>query len=227
MTTTTTKAAPRRVALSAKLAYTAFVSVVVPYYWVTYTPWNFLYFCDIALLVTAAGIWLESPLLIGMQAVGIVLPQMVWVADFLGELFFGVHLTGVAHYMFNAEIPVFVRGLSSFHGWLPFVLLWLVHRLGYDRNALRTQLAVVAGVLLASFYLAPAPPPSAAHPNWAVNINYVYGFDDAHPQTMMAPELWLAMMSGIAIAFCVSSHFIFVRLFRTSVKPDEGVAVSS
>ena len=31
-----------------KVAYSAFVAVVVPCYWVTYSPWNFLYFCDIA-----------------------------------------------------------------------------------------------------------------------------------------------------------------------------------
>ena len=84
---------------------------------------------------------MENPLLIGMQAVGIVLPQMVWVAEFLGELFFGVRLTNIAHYMFDEKIPLFVRGLSSFHGWLPFVLLWLLTRVGYDRRALRAQLA--------------------------------------------------------------------------------------
>ena len=161
---------------------------------------------------------MESPLLIGMQAVGIVLPQMVWVAEFLGELLFGVRLTNIAHYMFDEKIPLFVRGLSSFHGWLPFVLLWLLTRVGYDRRALRAQLAVAVAVLLVSFYLAPAPPPPAAHPSWAVNINYVYGFDDTRTQTMMAPELWAAMMAGIAAAFCVASHLIFVRLFRTSVR---------
>ena len=207
--------ANRRIPLWFKLAYTGFVGVVVPYYWVTYTRWNFLYFCDIALLVTAVAIWMESPLLIGMEAVGIVLPQMIWVADFLGELILGVHLTGVAHYMFNEQIPLFVRGLSSFHGWLPFVLLWLLTRIGYDRRALRAQLAVVVPVLLVSFYLAPAPP-SVAHPTWAVNINYVYGFDDTRRQTMMTPELWVAMLASIAAAFCVTSHLIFVRLFRTA-----------
>ena len=37
-----------------KVVYTAYVAIVVPFYWVTYTPWNFLYFCDIALLATVA-----------------------------------------------------------------------------------------------------------------------------------------------------------------------------
>ena len=56
-----TIATNRRIPYWVKLLYTAFVAIVVPLYWVTYTPWNFLYFCDIALLVTAAAIWMEIP----------------------------------------------------------------------------------------------------------------------------------------------------------------------
>ena len=37
--------------LALKLAYSLFVVVLVPYYWVTYSPWNFLFFCDFALLL--------------------------------------------------------------------------------------------------------------------------------------------------------------------------------
>jgi hypothetical protein len=204
----------KRIPLWTKLAYTGFVAVVVPYYWATYTPWNFLYFCDIALLATCVGMWLESPLLISMQAIGIMVPQMLWVVDYLGELLFGVQLTGVAHYMFNAGIPVFVRGLSSFHGWLPFVLVWLLTRVGYDRRALRAQLVVVVVVLLVSFYLAPAPPIPAAHPSWAVNINYAYGFDDMHPQTKMAPLAWLAMLGAMGFAMAALTHYLFARVYR-------------
>ena len=50
--------------------------------------------------------WLENPLLASMPAVGIVLPQMVWVADFLAGLF-GIHLLGMTAYMFQPSIPLF------------------------------------------------------------------------------------------------------------------------
>ena len=30
---------------------------------------------------------------------------------------------GMAGYMFDPKLPLFVRGLSLFHGWLPFLLL--------------------------------------------------------------------------------------------------------
>jgi hypothetical protein len=197
-----------------KLAYTVFVAILVPWYWVTYTPWNFLYFCDIALLVTGVAIWIESPLLVSMQAVAITLPQMLWVVDLLCRLVAGVHVTGVTNYMFESSIPLLLRGLSLFHGWLPFVLLWLLSRLGYERRALTLQAPVAVIVLLISYLLAPAPPPPASHPNWAVNINYVYGLDDKHPQTWMPPPLWLLLVMAFnVIALYAPTHVVLRRVF--------------
>ena len=197
-----------------KVAYSAFVALVVPLYWVTYSPWNFLYFCDIALLVTAVAIWIESPLLISMQALAITVLQLIWVADFLCRLVAGVHITGVTAYMLDSSIPLFLRALSLFHGWLPFFLLWSLSRLGYDRRALGAQSVVAIVVLFISYFFAPAPPPSADHPNWAVNINYVYGLDDKHPQTMMSPRLWLLLLMAVAVAIYLPTHFVLRRLFK-------------
>jgi len=210
MTTVTS----RRIPTWVKLAYSAFVAIVVPSYWVTYSPWNFLYFCDIALLVTVVAIWIESPLLISMQALAIMVLQLIWVVDFLCRLIAGVHVTGVTAYMLDSNIPLFLRALSLFHGWLPFFLLWLLWRLGYDRRALGAQSVLAIVVLLISYFFAPAPPPSADHPNWAVNINYVYGLDDKHPQTMMSPQLWLLFIMAVAVAIYLLTHFVLRRLFK-------------
>lgn len=200
--------------LGIKLIYTAFVAVLVPLYWITYGPWNFLYFCDIALLATAVALWIESPLLVSMQAVAILAPQMLWVADLLVRVVAGVEITGVTAYMLDAGIPLYLRSLSLFHGWLPFFLLWLLSRLGYDRRALAIQSATAIVVLLISYLLAPAPPPSASDPNRAVNINYVYGFTDKHPQTLMAPWLWVASVMALNIVvFYIPTHFVLRRVF--------------
>jgi hypothetical protein len=210
MTTVTS----RRIPIWVKVAYSAFVAIVVPSYWVTYSPWNFLYFCDIALLVTTMAIWIESPLLVSMQAVAITVPQLLWVVDFLFRLIAGVHITGVTSYMLDSSIPLFLRALSLFHGWLPFFLLWLLSRLGYYRRALGIQSVVAIMVFLISYLFAPAPPPSASHPNWAVNINYVYGLDDKHPQTMMAPWLWLLFIMAVTvIVIYLPTHFVLRRVF--------------
>jgi hypothetical protein len=53
-----------RIPLAVKLAYTVFVAILVPNYWLAYSPWTFLYFCDVALLLTLPALWLESPLLL-------------------------------------------------------------------------------------------------------------------------------------------------------------------
>ena len=97
-----------------KLAYTAFVAVLVPYYWKTYGPTNFLYFCDVALLMTVPALWLESRLLASMPLVGILVPQLFWQVDFLAGLF-GVELTGMTAYMFDENLSLVARGLSFFH----------------------------------------------------------------------------------------------------------------
>jgi len=46
---------------------------------------------------------------------------------------------GVSNYMFDPKFSHFSRGLSLYHGWLPFVLLRALSRLGYDRRALLLQ----------------------------------------------------------------------------------------
>jgi hypothetical protein len=206
----------RRIPAWVKVAYSAFVAILVPCYWVTYTPWNFLYFCDVALLATGVALWMESPLLVSMQAVAITAPQMLWVVDLLCRLVAGVHVTGVTSYMLDPSIPLFLRGLSTFHGWLPFALLWLLWRLGYDARALGIQSGVAIIILLMSYFLAPAPPPPARHPHWAVNINYVYGLDDKHPQTLMAPPLWLLLMMAFnVVVLYLPTHLVLRPVFGT------------
>jgi hypothetical protein len=194
----------RTIPLWVKCLYTAFVAVLVPYYWVTYTPWNFLFFCDVALLITLAALWLESPLLASVPAVGIILPQFVWVFD----LCTGGRVVGLAGYMFDPKLSLFVRGLSSFHGWLPFVLLWLVWRLGYDRRALAAQVVLTWVLLLVCYAFGPEPPAQPDRPNAAVNINYVFGLGFDKPQTAMPPLAWLAiLMTALPAVIQVPSHF--------------------
>lgn len=199
-----------KIPILSKLVYTAFVAVLVPYYWVTYSPWNFLFFCDLALLLGAVALWTEWPLLASLPAVGLALPQFLWCFDFLT----GARITGMTSYMFDPKYSLFVRGLSSFHGWLPFFLLWMVWQIGYDRRAFAGWTVLTWLVLLASFFLAPAPPPPADNPNFAVNINYVHGLSYERPQTVMPPALWLAiMMVGFPVLLCLPTHLVLRKWF--------------
>lgn len=193
MSTTAVALPVTRIPLALKLAFTAFMAVLVPFYWITYGPTNFLYFCDVAMFFTLVAVWTESPLLGSMPAVGLIVPQLVWCLDFVTG-WLGFPLLGMTAYMFDPGIPLFARGLSSFHAWLPFVLVFLVARLGYDRRAF-LYWTVLAWLLMAVCRLfLPGPPPDPANPNVPVNVNYVYGFGDAAAQTWMPGWAWLALL---------------------------------
>ncbi|TWU29494.1 hypothetical protein Pla144_02720 [Bythopirellula polymerisocia] len=199
--------------LWAKLAYTAFVTVLVPYYLKTYGPTNFLYFCDVALLMTVAAMWLESPLLASMPTVGILLPQMFWCLDFLVTII-GHPITGMTAYMFDENLSLFARGLSFFHFWLPLLLVWLVWRLGYDRRALVRWTLLTWVLQVVCFFGMPAPPAPADDPNLPVNINYVYGFNESVPQAWMPPGTFLTlMMIGLPMLVFLPTHLILRRVF--------------
>ena len=200
-----------RIPFALKIVYSAFMAVLIPVYTLHYGPTNFLYFCDVALLVTLAGVWLEKPLLVSLPAVGILAPQVLWVADFAANLF-GVHFTGMTDYMFNAQSPLFLRGLSLFHGWLPFLLVYLVWRLGYDRRALLGWTAMAWGLLAVCYFLMPGPMPNAGM--MPVNINYVYGMSDAIAQTWMPGWVWFGMLIvGLPVALFWPTHLVLSRFF--------------
>lgn len=202
-----------RIPLSVKLAYTAFVAVLVPYYWMTYGPTNFLYFCDVALLMTLVAVWKEDALLASAAAVGIVVPQIFWQIDFLGALV-GWSPLGMTAYMFDPGIPLFARGLSFFHFWLPILLVWMVWRLGYDRRALPIWTVTAWVLMLFCYFLLPAPPAPVDDPNLPVNVNYVYGMSDESPQQWMPPLAYLSlMMIGLPLLAYMPTHFTLQRLF--------------
>jgi hypothetical protein len=188
----------QEVPLLVKGLYALGVSVVVPVYWHAYGPRNFLWFSDLALLLTVAALWLESPLLASMQAVAVVLLELLWIVDFVGRLVTGVSVLGMATYMFATDTPRLLRGLSLFHLVLPFLLLWLVARLGYDPRAWMMQ-TLVAWVVLLVCYWCTAP---------ADNINWTFG-PGQRPQTWMAPGLYVVfLMCFFPLCVYVPTHVV-------------------
>ncbi len=188
--------------------YTAFMAVLVPVYWANYGPTNFLYFCDVALFLSLVGVWTGRSLLISMPAVGIILPQILWCADFVAQAM-GLPLLGMTTYMFDENRSLFLRGLSLFHGWLPFLLLFLVRRVGYDARALKSWTAVAWLLCVVSFLWLPPAGAVLSDAKIPVNVNYVWGFDDAKPQAWMAPGLYLAAwMTALAVLVYFPTHWI-------------------
>lgn len=193
----------RRIPVWLKVAYTAIVAAIVPVYVRQYGWRNFLWFSDVALLVTVPALWLERPLLASMQAVSVTVPETGWMVDLAARQLFGVRLIGLADYMFDRKIPRPIRALSLFHLWLPPLLLWTVGRLGYDRRAFRAQTLLTWTVLVTTYRLTDP----------ADDINWVYGLSGS-PQRWMNPRVYLLLvMTMYPIAFHWPAHLALTRLF--------------
>jgi hypothetical protein len=140
-----TRAFPRM-----RWAAVAWLAVWVPAYASVWGPLNFLHLCDVAVLLTCAGLWLGSPLLLSSQAVSSILADVVWAADAGSRFFLGGHLFGGTEYLWDAGFPLFVRLLSLFHLVWPVLLLWSLRRLGYDRRGFGLQIAIAGALLVIS-----------------------------------------------------------------------------
>ena len=187
-----------------KVLYTLFVCILAPVYWLEYGPQNFLWFSDIALLTTVAALWLESPLLASMMTVAVALPELAWNVDFFGRLLTGHHVLDLSRYMFDAQIPRYLRALSLFHVVLPVLLVWMTHRLGYDRRAGAAQTLLALIVLPLTYWITDP----------AENINWVHG-PGSTPQTWLPPSVYLAMlMAFFPSVVYLPTHILLLRFFR-------------
>src|SRR5580658_3224375 len=212
-----------KIPMTAKVAGVAFLAILLPVYLHAYGPTNFLWFCDAALILTVVGMGLESSLLISMCAVGILLPQCLWLVDFGGNLL-GFHFLNLTSYMFDHQLPLFTRGLSLFHGWLPLLLVWLLFRLNYDKRALSAWTVVASGLVLACYFFTPPAGAHPASPNIPININYVYGFNNLQPQHWVNQNLYVVLLFGVLwlVAF-LPTHLVLRKIFAVSVTPATGL----
>ena len=206
-----------RIPLAVKLAFTAFMAVLVPVYLYYYGPTNFLYFCDMALILTFIGIWPENALLISMCAVGILVGQAYWVTDLLFNAA-GYSLTGMTDYMFQSNHSLFLRLLSLYHAWMPFLLVYLVWRTGYDRRALPAWTALAWALVLICFFFMPPPTPNPGLT--PVNIDYVWGVGDTAAQTWVPTYVWLmGLLIGLPLLVFTPTHFVLMRVMPKASGP--------
>jgi hypothetical protein len=148
-----------RLPIALKIAFTAFMAVMVRFYWRTYGPTNFLYFCDVAMFMTLAAVWTEKPPA-RRDARGGHRAAADALVSRLRRHGGRQAVVGMTAYMFDEGIPRFARGISLFHAWLPFLLLYLVRKLGYDRRALVAWTVLAWSLIGISYLFIPAPPRS-------------------------------------------------------------------
>jgi hypothetical protein len=195
-----------------RIGYTLLVCVLVPVYLVEYRVATFLWFSNLALLLTLAAIWLRSRLLVGMMALAVVLPEIGWNVLFWGKLLLGWEgfNLGLLDYMFDPALPIWARLLSLYHVPLPFLLLWLVWKYGYDKRAFAWQ-TVLAWIVLPLSFAFGAP--------WH-NINLVYGPLDAQGDPILSPPVpLLLIMAMLPLLIYWPTHALLSRLARAAIAP--------
>jgi hypothetical protein len=177
------------------------LAVWVPTYAATWGWNNFLAYCDVGVLLTCAGLWTGSALLLSSQAVAALPAGLLWAADVAARLATGRHLFGGTEYMWDQRVPLVVRLLSTFHLFLPIILVMALRRTGYHRRALLFQIALTAPLLVGARLLAPGK-----------NLNFAFSDPLLHRQWGPAPLHLLAMLVGIALVAYLPAHLVLRRL---------------
>ena len=113
-----------KIPLWLKLIFTILFLVTIPSNIIHYSAINLLWFCDIAIIITFFGLWLESSLLVSIAALASIATQLAWQVDYFFHLVSGNRLFGFSDYMFDANLTTFNKAVSLFHVWMPYMLLY-------------------------------------------------------------------------------------------------------
>ena len=185
------------------------LAVYLPLYAWAYGWVNFLFLCNLGVILTAIGLWRPSRLLLSSQALAALGITTVWAIDFFGRLLTGHHPLAVTNYMWDPQYPLVTRLLSLYHLAWPVLLLYCLRRLGYDRRAWAFQ-AGIAGIVLVVCRLWTDP---------AKNVNFAFVDPLFHRSFGSAPVHLLIVWIGLAGLLYGLTHWLlrwlFGRVFRT------------
>lgn len=181
----------------------AWLAVYAPAYAWAYGLANFLFLCNLGVMITALGLILGSRLLLSSQAVAAPVIGLAWGLDAGWRLLTGEHLYGGTEYMWDAGLPLFTRLLSLYHVLWPLFLLYCLRRTGYDRRGWRVQAAIAAAAILAARLLTTPEE----------NINFAWSDPFFRRQLGPAPLHLLCVWAALAgIAYGIT-HALLRRAF--------------
>ena len=184
------------------------LAIYLPAYAQAWGVANFLFLCNIGVILTAFGLILRNRLLISSQAVAAPIIALVWLADAGWRLASGDFLFGGTRYMWDDAYPLFTRLLSLYHVFWPLLLAWVLRRTGYDRRGWAVQAGIAALAMAAGRWLGPA----------TENINFAWKDPFFGMQFGPAPLHLLvcwALLAGVAYG---ATHWLLKRSFPQPVR---------
>jgi hypothetical protein len=186
------------------MCWVALVWFVVwfPAYWRAWGPANFLHLCDIAVVLTCIGIWTRSVLLISSQAVGILVVDIAWAVDAASRVLLGRPLVPGNEYLLDPRYPIWIRLLTLFHLVMPALLLWGIHRMGYDRRAWALQSAIALPIFVLARLTRPA-----------TNIDFAFSDPFFHRQMGPAALHILVVWLFMVVVVYLPTHLVLQHWF--------------
>lgn len=195
----------------------AWLAVYLPAYQSAYGARNFLFLCNIGVILTAVGLIARNRLLLSSQAVAAPVIALAWAIDAAWKLATGDFLYGATAYMWDPAFPLFARLLSLYHlGW-PLLLWWVMRRIGYDPRGWPLQAAIAGLAMIAARWLAPA----------AENINFAWTDPFWGRQLGPAPVHLLVCWGLLSAVAYGATHALLRRAFPRSADPGLSAANGS
>lgn len=195
----------------------AWLAVYLPTYQTAYGARNFLFLCNIGVILTAAGLIARNRLLLSSQAVAAPVIALAWTLDVGWKLATGDFLYGATAYMWDPAFPLFARLLSLYHIAWPLLLWWMLRRVGYDPRGWPLQAGIAALAMIAGRWLAPA----------TENINFAW--TDPFWGRQLGPTplhllICWGVLSGVAYG---ATHLLLRRVFPRPAGPPRTFASAS
>lgn len=186
-----------------KVPFLLFMLILIPMYLYYYGWQNFLWLSDVGLFLTFFALWVSSPLLMSMTLIALPL-EIAWNIDFFVQLLSGRNILGIANYMFDDRLSLFLRGLSLFHVVLPLLWIWYLLHWGYNKRAFIYTLFLFWLVTIVT-YVSSKPED---------NINWVF-MPVVHQWQGISPVIWvLLLMIGFPLFIFLPMHILLSKITR-------------
>ncbi len=190
--------------LAAKIGFSIWLLVWLSIMLGPVGPQNFFWLCNAAMFLIVVALWTENRLVLSSQAGTVMLVGMVWTADLLLALIVGGSVTGFTAYMFDETLPLPLRLSSLYHIGLPPFLLFVLWRIGYDRQAWKLQ-CVIGALMVVGAWLFTEP---YRNVNW---VHQPFGLE----QPPLPLALWvLVLVIVYPVLIYFPGHLLASRLLR-------------
>ncbi len=166
----------------------------------------------VALVLGGTGLLLRSPLLTAAALTGVLVPHAIWLTDYLGGTFFGVHPLGVTCYMDDAGPLTWAKTLHHFY-LVPVLLAAIARHEQYPAALVPTVLILFVVLAVVSRLLLPA----------ASNVNSAFQF---LPMVRSSSIVWtnhlpavnyvVVMNAGALLVFIMPADMLIRRLTGAS-----------